>query len=77
MAEDLDKPLLDPENFNRDGIDLVSPSTKARHNINKSINQNLSTVPSSFFVFCFITNIVSVITEHKNTEQKKRFCHYN
>lgn len=23
MAEDLDKPLLDPENFNRDGIDLV------------------------------------------------------
>ncbi|KAM5573617.1 hypothetical protein ABKV19_013249 [Rosa sericea] len=22
MAEDLDKPLLDPENFNRDGIDL-------------------------------------------------------
>lgn len=23
MAEDLDKPLLDPENFNRDGVDLV------------------------------------------------------
>jgi hypothetical protein len=23
MAEDLDKPLLDPENFNREGIDLV------------------------------------------------------
>ncbi|KAJ0007737.1 hypothetical protein Pint_29475 [Pistacia integerrima] len=22
MAEDLDKPLLDPENFNRDNIDL-------------------------------------------------------
>jgi hypothetical protein len=27
MAEELDKPLLDPENFNREGIDLVgSPS---------------------------------------------------
>lgn len=24
MAGDLEKPLLDPENFNRDGIDLVS-----------------------------------------------------
>ena len=24
MAEDLDKPLLDPDNFNREGIDLVS-----------------------------------------------------
>lgn len=23
MAEELDKPLLDPENFNRDRIDLV------------------------------------------------------
>ncbi|MCO5599548.1 hypothetical protein L7F22_053654 [Adiantum nelumboides] len=23
MAEDLDKPLLDPENFNRDGVDLI------------------------------------------------------
>lgn len=23
MAEDLEKPLLDPENFNREGIDLV------------------------------------------------------
>lgn len=24
MAEELEKPLLDPENFNREGIDLVS-----------------------------------------------------
>lgn len=28
MAEDLDKPLLDPENFNREGIDLVSSANK-------------------------------------------------
>ena len=27
MAEELDKPLLDPENFNREGIDLVSYAT--------------------------------------------------
>jgi len=33
MAEELDKPLLDPENFNREGIDLVSPPTKAGLNI--------------------------------------------
>lgn len=24
MTEEMDKPLLDPENFNREGIDLVS-----------------------------------------------------
>ena len=33
MAEELDKPLLDPENFNREGIDLVSSPTNAGFSI--------------------------------------------
>lgn len=58
MAEDLDKPLLDPENFNREGIDLVRFSQQ---------NDGFVTIFFLLEIFLFIT--MSVYQERLPLEE--------